>query len=192
MVADALDVRDDVRRDDDGRPGLGDAVHQQLQELAPGERVEARERLVEQDELRALAEDERQREPCALALRERADLRARGDAREQFDRGLVVPPRIRAPRVLDRVRDAERPVQRRALGDVADLGQDAGIPERVAAENGDRALGRREQAGREREERRLSGGVRPGQADDRALRDLQRQPAQAPLATEALPQVLRD
>src|SRR5437868_1902503 len=37
VVADALDVRDDVRRDDDGRPGLGDAVHQQLQELAPGE-----------------------------------------------------------------------------------------------------------------------------------------------------------
>ena len=57
--------------------GLGDAVHQELQELAPRERVEPRERLVEQHEPRPLAEGEREREPGALAGGERADLRPR-------------------------------------------------------------------------------------------------------------------
>ena len=62
VVADALDVGDDVRGDDDGGRRLGDAVHQQLEQFSAGERVEARERLVEQDELRPLAEHERERE----------------------------------------------------------------------------------------------------------------------------------
>ena len=91
VVADALDVGDHVRRDDDGRAGLGDAVHQQLEQLAAGERVEAREGLVQQHELRPLAEHERQREARTFALRERADLRARGDACQQIDGGRRCP-----------------------------------------------------------------------------------------------------
>ena len=98
VVADALDVGDDVRRDDDGRTELGDPVHQQLQQLAGGERIEARERLVEQDEPRPLAQREREREPGALAGRERPHLRARVDARQELDGDLAVPARVRAAR----------------------------------------------------------------------------------------------
>ena len=76
VVADTLDVRDDVRGHDDGRPELRNAVHQQLQQLTAGEGVEARERLVEQDEPRPLAQGQRQCQPGSLAGRERADLRA--------------------------------------------------------------------------------------------------------------------
>ncbi len=55
VVGDALDVRDHVGGDHDRGFQLGDAVHQQLEELAGGERVEPLERLVEQDQFRPLA-----------------------------------------------------------------------------------------------------------------------------------------
>ena len=62
---------------------LGDAVHQQLQELPADERVEARERLVEEQQARPLPEHERQGELRALADRKGADLRARIESRQQ-------------------------------------------------------------------------------------------------------------
>ena len=83
VVADALDVGDTCDAITTVAPRLRDAVHQQLQELAAGERVEARERLVEQKQRRPLAEHEREREARALAFRQRADLRALGRSREQ-------------------------------------------------------------------------------------------------------------
>ena len=107
VIADALDVRDHVRRDHDRRRRLGHAVHQKLQELAAGERVEAGERLVEQHELRPLAEREREREPRPVARRERADLRPRRDLREQLGDDLLVPARVRPACVLDRVGNGE-------------------------------------------------------------------------------------
>ena len=105
VVADALDVGDHVRRDHDRRLRLGDAVHQQLQELAAGERVEAGERLVEQEQLRPLPEREREREPGALARGQRrrprcVDATARSSSSADE---LVVPARVRPARELERV-----------------------------------------------------------------------------------------
>ncbi|MGH9286832.1 MAG: hypothetical protein ACRD0V_00805 [Acidimicrobiales bacterium] len=47
VVADALQIGHQVRGQDDAEVVLGDGLHQVLQELAPGERVEAGDRLVE-------------------------------------------------------------------------------------------------------------------------------------------------
>ena len=73
MVADALEVGDDVRREDHGQAGLADGLHERVEELAPGQRVERGHRLVEQQQLRALGQRDGQRDLRALAAREPAD-----------------------------------------------------------------------------------------------------------------------
>ena len=72
VVADALEVGDEVRGEHDGDGVLGGELHQALQELAARERVEARDRLVEHEQLGPLGDRERQRELGALAAGERA------------------------------------------------------------------------------------------------------------------------
>src|SRR5690242_4830153 len=59
-VADTLNVRHNVRSDDHGGSELRYSVHQQLKQLAAGERVEACERFVEQDQAWPFAQGERQ------------------------------------------------------------------------------------------------------------------------------------
>ena len=58
VVADPLEVGDDVRGEHDAELLLGDGLHQDLEELAPRERVEARDRLVEDEQLGALGQPE--------------------------------------------------------------------------------------------------------------------------------------
>ena len=60
---------------------LGDGLHHRLQELAPGERVERGDRLVEHEQLGPLGERERERDLGLLAARELADLAGRAGAR---------------------------------------------------------------------------------------------------------------
>ena len=60
VVARLLDVGDDVRREQRRRARLPDGVDEDPQELAPGQRVEARERLVEEEDRRPRAQRERQ------------------------------------------------------------------------------------------------------------------------------------
>ena len=96
VVADPLEVGDQVRGQHDAELVLGDGLHQVLQELAPGQRVEARDRLVEDQQLGPLGEAEGQRELGALAAGELAGLLARVEA-EPLDpaRGQrVVPARV--------------------------------------------------------------------------------------------------
>ena len=59
---------------------LGDGLHQALQELAPGQRVEAGHRLVQDQQLRPLGQAEGQRELGPLAAGEPAGLLARVEA----------------------------------------------------------------------------------------------------------------
>ena len=133
-VADALDVAQHAGRDDDRRAGLGRALHQQAQELAAREGIEARERLVEQDQRRALAERQREREPRPLARREHGDARLGRRAREQFGGERLIPARVRRAREVEHLADAEAAVERRALGDVADVRERVGVAARIAAE----------------------------------------------------------
>ena len=74
VVAGPLEVGDQVRGEHDAELVLGDGLHQVLQELAPGERVEAGDRLVEDQQLGALGDAERQRQLRALAAGELARL----------------------------------------------------------------------------------------------------------------------
>ena len=59
---------------------LGDRLHQALQELAPGQRVEAGDRLVEEQQLRPLGQAEGQRELGPLAAGQLAGLLGRVEA----------------------------------------------------------------------------------------------------------------
>ena len=71
VVADALEVGDEVRGEHDADRVLGRELHQAAEELPPRERVEAGNGLVEQEQLRPLGDRERQRELRALPARER-------------------------------------------------------------------------------------------------------------------------
>ena len=72
VVADPLEVGDQVRGQHDADPVLGDDLHQRLQELAPRERVEARDRLVQHQQLGPLRHRQRQRELGPLTAGQRA------------------------------------------------------------------------------------------------------------------------
>ena len=72
VVTDPLEVGDQMRGEHDADPVLGHDLHQALQELPPGQRVQARDRLVEQQQLGPLGDREGQGELGALAAGERA------------------------------------------------------------------------------------------------------------------------
>ena len=92
VVADPLQVGDQVRGQDDAELVLGDGLHQVLEELAPGQRVEAGDRLVEDEQLGPLGDGQGQRELRALAAGELAGLLLRVEAE------LVDPSRRRSRR----------------------------------------------------------------------------------------------
>ena len=76
-VARLLDVGDHVRRQEGRRAGGPDRLDHQVEELAPGQRVEARQRLVEEEDLRPRRERERQPDLGLLAARQLAGAGAR-------------------------------------------------------------------------------------------------------------------
>ena len=78
-VAGLLDVGDDVRREQGGRATLPDGVDKHAQELAPGEGIEARQRLVEQEDRRPRAQRERQPDLRLLSPRQLVGAGIEGD-----------------------------------------------------------------------------------------------------------------
>ena len=136
MVADALEVGDDVRREDHGHAGLRDDLHHRLQELAPRERVERGDRLVEQQQLGPLRERERERDLRLLAAGELADLLPEREP-ELLDarvRERVVPGRVELAAERQRLGDREALVERMVLRDEADARQHRPAPPRVAGD----------------------------------------------------------
>ena len=95
VVADPFQVGDQVRGEHDAELVLGDGLHQVLQELAPGERVEAGDRLVEDQQLGPLGDAEGQGELGALAAGELAGLLRRVQA-EPLD-PVAAPARRPSP-----------------------------------------------------------------------------------------------
>jgi hypothetical protein len=63
-VARLLDVGDHVRREERRPPGRPNRLDHQVEELAPGEWIEARERLVQEQDRRPGAERESQPDLC--------------------------------------------------------------------------------------------------------------------------------
>ena len=187
VVGDALDVRDHVRGDHDRGLELGDPVHQELQELAGCERVEALERLVEEDQRRPLPECDREREAAPFARRQRRHALVGVETGQVLARDRPVPARIRRARELDRVAHGEGAVQRGLTRDEPDAGEDVRLAPRIATEHLDAALRRCQQPDRQAEERRLPRTVRAREPDDRPLGDLERAVAQRPASPVALP-----
>ena len=62
MVADSFEVGHDVGGEQHADLLLGHSLHQHLQELPSGQRVQARDRLVEDQQLGPLGQPQRQRE----------------------------------------------------------------------------------------------------------------------------------
>ena len=93
VIAHPLEVGDDVRREDDRHARLGDGLHHRLHELAAGERIERRDRLVEHEQIRSLGERERERDLRLLAARELAGLLVEGQPERShaLERERVVP-----------------------------------------------------------------------------------------------------
>ena len=93
VVADPFQVGDQVRGQHHADAVLGDGLHQVLQELAAGERVEAGDRLVEDQQLGPLGHGQGQRELGALS----AGQLARPLARVQAELLDPAPGRDRRP-----------------------------------------------------------------------------------------------
>jgi hypothetical protein len=74
VIADTLKVADQVGRQHDAHPVLRDALHQRGQEVPSRQRVEAGQRLVEEEQLRPLRQGDREAHLAALPAGERADL----------------------------------------------------------------------------------------------------------------------
>ena len=96
VVADPFEVGDDVRGEQHTDLVLGDRLHQYLEELASGQRIEARDRLVQDQQLGPLRQPERQGELGSLTAGEVAGLLTWVEAKalDPAPRGGRVPPRV--------------------------------------------------------------------------------------------------
>ena len=125
VVADALDVAHEVRREHDAHIVTGHGRHQQPEELAACQWVEAGHRLVEQEQLGALGERDREGQLGALAAREPARPLARIESElgEACVRGRRVPPGVAVRAEAQVILDREPRVEGRVLRDEADAGE---------------------------------------------------------------------
>ena len=123
VVADPFEVGHDVGREDDRHPRLRDDLHHRLHELAPRERVERRDRLIEKEQLRSLRERQRQRDLSLLAAGELADLlfERQPQSLDPVEGCALVPARVELPAELQRLADREPAIERVLLRDEADL-----------------------------------------------------------------------
>src|ERR1039457_3960559 len=153
-------------------------------------RIKVGERLVEEQHLGALPKGERKSDLGPLPPGGVADALPFRDAElaETGSSDGVVPPAIEAPTQLERLLDGEAPVQRKILGDEADLADQPGIVSRGRAVDANRAFGRADQSGGEVEQRRLPTAVGSDQRHDPSARDPQIAIAKSPSRAVSLPQ----
>lgn len=118
VVADALQVGDDVGGEQDGHSALGGGFHEGLEEGAPGQGIERGGGLVQHEQLRSLGERQRQGDLGALATRELANTATQGDAepREPLLGDGIVPGMVQFAPHREHLGDGEAPVERLLLG----------------------------------------------------------------------------
>ena len=141
VVAHPLQVGDQVRGQQDGEAarGVRHARGQRGEEVSPCQRVERRDRLVEQQHPRQLGQRQRQRHLGALAAGQRAHALVKRNAQLRqpgpYQRG--VPARVHVRPDADVILGGEPRVQRNLLGEKPDLGQERrilrGAPPRTEA-----------------------------------------------------------
>ena len=176
MRRDPFEIGGDVGREEDGAGPVSGGLEHRLEKPSPGDRIEARHRLVEDQELRAVAEGEHEGELLFLPHRQRADAVAERQipaAQELLSPGPI-PAGIKARHVGDSLADGEPGIERRFLGHVADpgllpIGQLPGI----GAEDGRGALVGLEQAEQAFDERAFPRAVEAEEADHLPTRHLE-------------------
>jgi hypothetical protein len=188
-VARLLDVGDDMGRQERGVAAGANGLNENVEELAPGERIEARKRLVEQQDPGPRPERERQSHLGLLAARQLAGQGPQGD-REAVDvrrgEGGIEPPPERC-RERQVVGDRQGRVERRRLRDVADPADgSAAVTLWVDAAGDEAPLGRPLEPDPGADQRRLARAVGPDERRDRASRhreiDAAERPAPPPIA----------
>ena len=154
VVAHPLQVGDEMRGEHDAHLPFGHELHQPLQELPAGQRVEAGHRLVEDEQLGPLGHRQGEGELRPLAARERAGrlVEIEIELRDALPGQCVVPARVHLPPEAEVVLDGEAGVGRGVLGDEAHARQLGGVGGRWAAEHGRRCR------------RSVRAGRRPGAA----------------------------
>ena len=162
VLADALDVGEDVRREDHARAVFGHDAHELLEQLEASDRIEVRDWLVEKQHLGPLAERERKRHLGALSGRKRPDrtVERQAEVLDTCERVGVVPSRIEPASDLERLSDREARMKRAVLGDEADARQKCNaFAPGIESEDADPPRGRTVQPDGDLEERRLSRAV---------------------------------
>jgi hypothetical protein len=159
-------------------------------ELVPGQRIQARDRLVEQQQPGTLGQREGERHLGALSAGELADRAVGRDVEvgEPLVREPGVPALVELAAELDQLGRAEIAVERGVLGDEADIGQRRASGARVAAEDAHLALVRPQQADGQVQQVGLARPVRPDQGGDPPGGQPQGAVAQRPGAPVALAQ----
>ena len=106
VLADALDVGERVRGEDHRQSVVGDDAHELLEQRETRDGIEVRHRLIEQQELRAFAEGEAERDLRTLAGRQRADLARHREAepRDACEDVRRIPRLVKTPTELERLR----------------------------------------------------------------------------------------
>ena len=156
-----------------GRAIGPDRVDEHVEELAAGERIEARQRLVEEEHRRPRPERERQPDLRLLAPGQLVGAGCRAGCRGRRVAAGRSTGRSRAggDRERDVVRHAELAVERRGLRHVADPEERRpAVPPRVDAVDRRPTLRRAFEADPRLEQRRLAGSVGPDQGGDAARR----------------------
>ena len=195
-VADRGQLADDVRRQDDRGAGRADDLPGNGQELAAGERVEAGQRLVEEQRRSLGAERQYQRDLRLLAARQLAGAPAEWEpqARHPAIGGRPVEAAPERGGEIQVVGHRQVAIERRALGDVPDAAQ-GGRPVAPRIRPPDRDVtGRRPlQADPGPDESGLAGAVRADQGRHRAGWDLDVDALEGPRpsASVALAQAVR-
>src|SRR5215813_2911605 len=157
-----------MRREHDARALIRHELHEDLEELATGERIEARHRLVEDQQLRTLRDGQRQRELGALAAGELPGTLSwvEPEPGDPVVGQLRIPTRVHVCAEAEVIGHRHSGVRRRVLRDEADPRKVVRIARRLPAEHLDRAGRRREQPDRQLQQGRLAGTVRSDQADN--------------------------
>lgn len=187
VVTDPVQLGEQVRGQHDGGAVLGGLGQQQCGDPVPYERIEAGQRLVQQQEFGPPGEGEGEPEEGALPAGEGADPGAEGHP-ALLDDALGAPPVPAAGVELaaqpQRVGDRQPGVERLALGEVGDPGAArGGVRGRAADPYG--PLAGADQAGGQREQGGLPGAAGPDQGTDTAGRQPEGAVAQRPAAAVA-------
>ena len=187
VVADPFQVGEQVGGQHHRHPLLGHRAHQRLEELAAGQRVEAGERLVQQQQLRPPGKGERQGDLGALPAGQgpHPPVERHGDPLQPLPGKREVEAAVELAAHGEVLAGGEVTVEGVVLGDEADLGDQPGGAGRLA-EHADGAGRGGQQADGEVEQGGLAGPVGADKGSDATPGDGQVAVPEGPGAPVAL------